>query len=243
MCLMHTDLPVPEGPRIIEIWLSGRPRLRPFSTRLRPNALTTSMNSTASSEPCSRLVPVCHWYSSASAWEPRAWVISPVPRFAVAGAAALSSAGCSCSTVVCSCGSCCSTPRLCSQSCGSSGRSPSPSLRSSLTAPSPTYWCSWIRAPEDLRSDHPDQMDHHRVEHHRLRRGRADSHRPAAGVVAVIAPDQHDHGGHRHALDQAVKEVGRVLEHPEDQEEASGRDLADLLHHRQVAREEPGADG
>ena len=61
MCLMQTDLPVPDGPRIIEIWLSGRPRLRPFRIVLRPNALTTSMNSTASSEPCSRVRPVCHW--------------------------------------------------------------------------------------------------------------------------------------------------------------------------------------
>src|SRR5215217_3545508 len=230
MCLMHTDLPVPDGPRIIEIWLSGRPRLRPFSTRLRPNALTTSMNSTASSEPCSRFVPVCHWYSFASACEPRSWVISPVPRLAVAGAAAaVSSAGSACWTVGCSCGSCCSAPRVCSQSCGSSGRSLgpgslaraacslSPSLRSSLTAPSPAYRRSWIRAPEDLRPDHPDEMDHHRVQHHRLRRRRADSHRSAAGVVAVITPDEHDYRGHRHSLNEAVKEIGRVLEHPEDQ--------------------------
>ena len=46
MCLMHTDLPVPEGPRIIEICPSGRPRLRPFRIVLRPNDFLTSMNST-----------------------------------------------------------------------------------------------------------------------------------------------------------------------------------------------------
>src|SRR5215211_4025716 len=232
MCLMHTDLPVPEGPRIIEIWLSGSPRLRPFSTRLRPKALTTSMNSTASSEPCSRFVPVCHWYSSASACEPRSWVISPVLR---------GFASCSCS------------PRVSSQSRASSGRvsasdsasrswARSSSLRSSVNSPSPAYWCSWIRAPEDLRSDHPDEMDHHGVQHHRLRRRRANSHRPAARVVPVVAAHQHDHRRHRHALDQAVEQVRRVLEHPEDQEEASGRHLADLLHHGYVARQEPRPD-
>ena len=39
MCLMHTDFPVPDGPRIIVIIPSGMPRLRPSSTVLRPNAL------------------------------------------------------------------------------------------------------------------------------------------------------------------------------------------------------------
>ena len=48
MCLMHTDLPVPDGPRIIEIWSSGMPRLRPFRIVLRPNDFLTSMNSMAS---------------------------------------------------------------------------------------------------------------------------------------------------------------------------------------------------
>src|SRR5262245_36246274 len=221
MCLMQTDFPVPEGPRIIEIWLSGRPRLRPLRTRLRPNALTTSMNSTASSEPCSRFTPVCHWYSSASAWEPGSWVISPVPR-----------GGCSCTLVGASCASCWSAPRVCSQSCGSSGRSPSASLRSSVTVPSPAYRGSRIRAPEDLRPHHSDQVDHDRVQHHRFRRRGADSHRSATRVVAVVTADEHDYRGHRHALNQAVKKVGRVLEHPEDQEEAPGRHLPDLLHHR-----------
>ena len=59
MCLMQTDLPVPDGPRIIEIWPSGSPRFRPFRITLRPNAFFTSMNSTASVEPWSRLRPEC----------------------------------------------------------------------------------------------------------------------------------------------------------------------------------------
>ena len=63
MCLMQTDLPVPEGPRIIVIMPSGMPRLRPSSTVLRPKRLTTSMNSTVSSRPWSRIVP---WYANFS---------------------------------------------------------------------------------------------------------------------------------------------------------------------------------
>src|SRR4051812_16323851 len=243
MCLMHTDLPVPDGPRIIEIWLSGRPRFSPFSTRLRPKALTTSMNSTASSDPWSRALPVCHWYSSASACEPRSCVISPV------GAARSSCSGrCSCS----------SAPRFSSHSCGSSGRVSSSSgrpsvpesrssarscsLRSSLTSASPAYRGSRVRAPEDLGPHHSDQVDHDRVQHHRFRRRRPNSHRSPARVVAVVTTHEHDHSCHRHALYEAVEQIRWILEHPENQEEAPGRHLADLLHHRQVAREEAGAD-
>src|SRR3954447_25289399 len=64
MCLMHTDLPVPDGPRIIEILPSGRPMFRPRRILLRPKALWTSTNSTASGTPVGRFRPVCHWYSS-----------------------------------------------------------------------------------------------------------------------------------------------------------------------------------
>ena len=60
MCLMHTDFPVPDGPRIIEIFPSGRPMFSPRRMRLRPNALWTSMNSIASGTPVGRLSPVCH---------------------------------------------------------------------------------------------------------------------------------------------------------------------------------------
>ena len=64
MCLMQTDFPVPDGPRIIEIWSSGMPRFRPFRIVLRPNDFLTSMNSMASVEPCGRFVPECHLYGS-----------------------------------------------------------------------------------------------------------------------------------------------------------------------------------
>src|SRR5215813_5607108 len=64
MCLMQTDFPVPEGPRIIEILSFGMPMFRPRRILLRPNALWTSTNSTASSTPDGRFLPVCHLYSS-----------------------------------------------------------------------------------------------------------------------------------------------------------------------------------
>src|SRR5580658_4643651 len=67
MCLMHTDLPVPEGPRIIETWPSGMPRFSPRSTRLEPNALWTLMNSIASGASLGREAPVWYWKSSSSA--------------------------------------------------------------------------------------------------------------------------------------------------------------------------------
>src|SRR3954447_7114238 len=64
MCLMQTDFPVPDGRRIIEILSFGMPMLRPRRILLRPNALCTSTNSTASSTPDERFLPVCHLYSS-----------------------------------------------------------------------------------------------------------------------------------------------------------------------------------
>src|SRR4051795_8475673 len=66
MCLMQTDFPVPEGPRIIEILSFGMPMFSPRRILLRPNALWTSTNSTASSTPDGRFLPVCHLYSSSS---------------------------------------------------------------------------------------------------------------------------------------------------------------------------------
>src|ERR1700759_3328514 len=66
MCLMQTDFPVPDGPRIIEILSFGIPMFRPRRILLRPNALWTSTNSTASSTPDGRFLPVCHLYSSSS---------------------------------------------------------------------------------------------------------------------------------------------------------------------------------
>ena len=62
MCLMQTDLPVPEGPRIIEIWSFGQAEVQAVEDRVvRPNDFLTSMNSTASVAPCSRVRPLCHW--------------------------------------------------------------------------------------------------------------------------------------------------------------------------------------
>src|ERR1700742_2696974 len=90
MCLIHTDFPVPDGPRIIEILSFGMPMFRPRRILLRPNALWTSTNSTASSVPDGRFLPVCHLYSSSWAWvcvvrgsslisssDGRPWVRSP----------------------------------------------------------------------------------------------------------------------------------------------------------------------
>ena len=61
-----------------------------------------------------------------------------------------------------------------------------------------------IGAPEDLRPEHADQRHDDEVEHHRLGGGGADPDGTAGGVVAVVAGDQHDGGGHEHALDDAV---------------------------------------
>src|SRR4051812_6858641 len=155
MCLMQTDFPVPDGPRIIEILSFGIPMFRPRRILLRPNALWTSTNSTASSTPLGRFLPVCHWYSSS-----------------------------------------------CSVTSTSDG-------------------CAWVRAPEDLGSEHAYEVHEHDVQHHRLRRGRAHADRAAARRVAVVTADEDDHGRHDHRLYQAEEEVGRVLEHPEDQRVAA----------------------
>src|SRR3954454_13494256 len=137
MCLMHTDFPVPEGPRIIEILSSGMPMLSPRRILLRPKALWTSTNSTASGTPDGRLEPVCHWYSS---W----WSVT-------------------------------------SASDGGSR----------------------VGAPEHLGAEHADQVYEHDVENHRLCGCGSDPHRTAAGRVAVVTADEHDHRGHHHRLDQA----------------------------------------
>src|SRR3954453_12499353 len=181
MCLMHTDLPVPDGPRIIEILSSGMPRLRPRRILLRPNALWTSTNSTASGTPVGRCAPVCHLYSS-SWW----WV--------------------------------------------------------SVATPSASDWCSGVGSPEELGAEHAYEMYQHDVQDHRFRGGRAHAHRAPARVVPVVTADEHDHGGHGHALDHAEQQVGWVLEHPEDQRVPAAGDLADLLDHGQAGGEKAGAD-
>src|SRR3954464_15927856 len=181
MCLMHTDFPVHDGPRIIEILSSGMPMFRPRRILLRPNALWTSTNSTASSEPCGRCWPVCHLYSSSG---PSAGRRSSSRSSVFASASLISS---------------------------SDGR-------------------PGVGPPEDLRAEHAYEVHEHDVQHHGLRRGRAHAHRPARGRVAVVAAHEHDHRRHGHALDDAVEQVRRVLEHPEDQRVAAAGYLPDLLH-------------
>src|SRR5215211_512996 len=99
-----------------------------------------------------------------------------------------------------------------------------------------------VRAPEELGPEHADQVHEHDVQHHGLGGGRAHTDRATARVVPVVTAHEHDAGRHRHALDDAVQEVGWVLEHPEDQEESARGHLADLLDHRQVGGEEAGSD-
>ena len=58
----------------------------------------------------------------------------------------------------------------------------SPDLRSCRTdarhPPSPSDRSAGVGAPEHLRAEHPDQVHGHEVQHHRLRRRRAHTHRP-----------------------------------------------------------------
>src|SRR5215211_899176 len=91
-------------------------------------------------------------------------------------------------------------------------------------------WGSRVRAPEDLGPHHSDKVDHDGVQHHRLRRGGSHTDRATTRGVAVIAPYEHYHGGHGHGFDQAIEQVRWVLKHPEDEEEAPRRHLADLLY-------------
>src|SRR3954447_24509386 len=217
MCLMHTDLPVPDGPRIIEIRSSGRPMLSPRRILLRPKALWTSTNSTASVVPDGRWRwPLCHLNSSSSApgWpgsettDTREGSTSCLGSSSQVGALSRTSVGCSLGCAGSWSGIC--ALWVCSRSSWS------------LTAVSASDWCPWVGAPEDLGAKHPDEVHEHDVQHHGFRGRGADAYRPSARVIAVVAPDQHDRGRHDHALDHAVREVGWVLEHPEDQEEPAG---------------------
>src|SRR4051795_7116325 len=105
-----------------------------------------------------------------------------------------------------------------SRSSCSSPRSSSASKRFSPSIDmSASYRRTGICSPKDKGPKHPDDVDQDDVEDHRLRRRGPHPNRPARGGVAVVAPDQHDRGRHEHPLDQAEDQVGRVLEHPEDQ--------------------------
>src|SRR3954451_8455433 len=220
MCLMHTDLPVPEGPRIIEIRSSGRPMFRPRRIRLRPNALWTSMNSMASSLPEARRLLSSSWYWYSSSSESPSLTTESRERSRPG-----SSSRCSPPAARCSANG--SPPpsahdSVSWRSVGASDRSPSPQAEAGLGAagrsppsspslrPNPkrltstSDGCSRVRAPEELRPEHADDVHEYEVQDHRLRRGGPDADRPAAGVVPVIAADQYHGGGHEHGLDEAV---------------------------------------
>src|SRR4051794_36854504 len=249
MCLMHTDFPVPEGPRIIEIFPSGIPMFRPRRILLRPKALWTSMNSIASGTPVGRFSPVCHWYSSSSPAGAPPRTATP-PRSSASRAGAPARRRSSAVRGSSPCGP--SAPKRPSAR-GSSAVRGSPAAGSSSVrrrAPCSSWCsmsasdgCSWVGAPEQLRAEHPDEVDEHEVEHHRLRGRRAHADGAAAGIEPVVAAHEHDDRRHDHALDDAVEQVRRTLEHPEDQEEPARGDLADLLDDGEVAREVAGADG
>src|SRR4051794_8740440 len=113
---------------------------------------------------------------------------------------------------------------------------PESSSRSSSKAELAAYRRSGVGAPEDHGAEHAEDVDGDDVEDHRLRGGGADADRTTGSGVAVVAADQHDHGRHRHPLDQAVDQVGGVLKHPEDQRVAAGGDVSHLVDHSEVAR-------
>src|SRR4051794_14770018 len=103
--------------------------------------------------------------------------------------------------------------------------------RSSSKAELAAYRSAGVGAPEDHGAEHAEDVDGDDVEDHRLGGGGADADGAAGGGVAVVAADQHDHGRHRHPLDQAVDQVGGILEHPEDQQVATRGNVTDLIHH------------
>src|SRR4051794_17055036 len=193
MCLMQTDLPVPDGPRIIEIWLSGRPRLSPLRILLRPNALCTSMNSIASTAPSGRgRWPWCHSYSFS-------WPAGAASRFS-RPLGSHSWARYASWSLFRAFGSTRPSP-----SSGVSRISSVSSVRSSsISLSSAANRGAWVRSPEHLGSQHSHEVHEHRVQDHRLGRRRSDAHGSAGGVVPVVEPDEDDHGRHRHALYHAV---------------------------------------
>ena len=214
MCLMHTDLPVPDGPRIIEILPSGRPMFRPRRILLRPNALWTSTNSTASSAPCGRWAPgvplvlVVVGRSDSLTTETRDW----------AAAARVGARRGRARRVGSSCGS---RRGLALGGVSAIGRPDGRLARALGVAPrsSPRRLVVALALTRNARHRHPPigargfapqnswvpsmpmRCTRTMFKHHRLRGRGADADRAAAGVVAVVTADEHDGGGHRHALD------------------------------------------
>src|SRR5580704_2645537 len=106
----------------------------------------------------------------------------------------------------------------------------------------PSDWGAWVCSPEDLGAEHADEVHEDQVEDHRLSGRGADTDGSAAGVVPVVAADEHDRGRHKHRLDEAEDEVRWILELPEDQEVPTGGNDADLLDDGDIGREERTAD-
>src|SRR5262249_23584853 len=68
----------------------------------------------------------------------------------------------------------------------------------------PSDWCSGVGAPEELGSQHPNEVHRHEVEDHRLRGRGPYTDGASTGVVPVIAAHYDDDDRHRHGLYQAV---------------------------------------
>ena len=202
---------------------------RPRRILLRPKALWTSTNSTASATPVGRFRPVCQRYSSSS-WR---WGSLTTETRSVRAVAAPAASGCARRSLLVA-GEVLLAQRLLGVLVGGPSlvvHEGQPPIGARGFAPQntcvpsiPMRCTSTMFSTIDFAVAVPTPTG------------------PPPAVVAVVAADEHDGRGHDHALDHAVQEVGWVLEHPEDQEEAAAGHLADLLHHRQVAGEEAGAD-
>ena len=217
MCLMQTDFPVPDGPRIIEIWSFGRPRFRPLrigvaaERLLDVDELDGVGGAVLAGAPAVPLVGVlalarlladvvghllvadgaragCRSCGGPAARPPRR--LLPVARVErpLPSAPPLSLLAQASLLVL-------RQPPI-----GALGFDPQ-----KICVPTiPTTWTSTVFSTIDFAVAVPTPTG------------------PPRRVVSVITPHQHDHGGHGHALNEAVKKVGWVLEHPEDQEEAAG---------------------
>ena len=255
MCLMQTDLPVPDGPRIIEILSSGMRQFRPRRILLRPNALWTSLNSIANgpvgSWVCTGVVRVLVGFQARiglahgvavgacglgcdgrrggrrASWHPRSGVPSTLARGAGRPSLEPSVLGAAGSR---------------GGSAESSGRIGSATRHLGSVASRP--WSASDRgarvgSPEDLGDEHADHVHEHDVRRPstwpspcRRRPGRRwrcsrRSSRPARSRWPSSMP-----------LVRLKRRSGGFWNMPEEQEIAAGRHLADLLDDRDVGAEE-----
>src|SRR5215212_1365832 len=211
MCLMQTDFPVPDGPRIIEILPSGMPRFRPRRTRLRPNALWTSMNWIASGTPSTA------WRASVWYWNSSSWGADPGADSETTETWGASSG---------------SGSRSRSRSAASRGSSPSPSpstasvrssssIRSRSSSEAVTRSsCRRARSSADdvdlgmggeqrLGEDVVEGEDAHERYDHRLVDRAAHSLRPTGGGHALVAAHDRDDRPEQRRLEQRAPQVGR----------------------------------